>query len=155
VEWVKPPFDLLLIFEKTSLKKKSWANLIFCLFRIWFLLSELPAKIKLEVDKQTGSSNLIFQTRFFKNQVQINRGKVHSKLHTPLNVIGSFYVKTFPWVYLLQTLFFLYKKKVDPIKLSIVCISKSECTKLKNENTYQIIPCYLENHVSKGLPVQL
>ena len=34
-----------------------------------------PAKFKFEIDQKSSSSNLIFQTQFFKNQVQIDRRK--------------------------------------------------------------------------------
>ena len=61
-----PPIDLNLIFEKSS-----WVNLIFCLFQT--LQATQAVKIKFEIDKKSCSSNWIFQTGFFKNQVQINR----------------------------------------------------------------------------------
>ena len=52
-------------------------NLIFCLFRIGFLQAIQAVKIKFKLDKKSSLSNLIFQTRNFKNQqVQINRGKI-------------------------------------------------------------------------------
>ena len=60
---------LHLIFEKSSL-----INWIFAYFElVFYCLCNQPTQFKLEIDKKSSLSNLIFQTRFFKNQVQINR----------------------------------------------------------------------------------
>jgi hypothetical protein len=51
--------NLHLIFEKSS-------NLNFA--------GQTGSKNQVEVDKKSSSSNLIFQTQFFKNQLKISRG---------------------------------------------------------------------------------
>ena len=67
----------LLIFSKSSLEyQNEWT--FFCLLWTWFLLSLKPAKFKLERDKKIKFIQL-FQTRFFKNQVHINRGFVSNQ----------------------------------------------------------------------------
>ena len=60
-----PPIDLHLIFEKSSLKNQvGWT---------WFFVYfELTVKFKFEIDKRSSSSNLTFQTWFFKNQLQMD-----------------------------------------------------------------------------------
>ena len=42
----------------------------------WFLQATQAIKIKFKIDKKSSLSNLIFQTWFFRNQVQINRGSI-------------------------------------------------------------------------------
>ena len=59
---------------KNPVWKIQLDKLDFCLFRTWILQATQAVKIKLEIDKKSSSSHLIFQTRFFKNQVLINRG---------------------------------------------------------------------------------
>ena len=73
-----PPYLSALDFWKIEFEKSSWTNLIFCLFQTWFLLLVWPAKIKFKIDKNSSSSNLIFQSWFFKNQVQVDRTLVSS-----------------------------------------------------------------------------
>ena len=41
-----------------------------------FLQAAQPVKIQFKLDKKSSLSNLIFQTRDFKTQVQINRGRL-------------------------------------------------------------------------------
>ena len=48
-------------------------NLIFFLVWTRFLQATQAVKIQFKVDKKSSSSNSIFQTRYFKNQLQINR----------------------------------------------------------------------------------
>jgi hypothetical protein len=67
----QPQIDLHLIFEKSS-----WLKLIFGLDKTWFLLPLKPPKFKYKRDQKSISSNWIFQTGFFKNQVQINWGQI-------------------------------------------------------------------------------
>ena len=60
------PFTLLIYTWFLENQKSSWMNLIFCLFRTWILQAIQAVN---QIDKKSSSSNLIFQTRFFKNQV--------------------------------------------------------------------------------------
>ena len=76
IEKDKPPIDLYLIFEKIKFEKSIWTNLNFSLFQTWILQAKQAVKIKFKTDKKSSSSNLIFQSRIFKNQVHINMGKV-------------------------------------------------------------------------------
>ena len=48
-------------------------KLIFRLFWTWILQATQAVKINVKLDKKISSSNLIFQTQFFKNPVQMNR----------------------------------------------------------------------------------
>ena len=63
-----------MIFSK--FEKSSSTNWIFCLFRTRFLQATQVVKIWFEIDKKPSSSNLIFQTRDFKNQMEMDRGIV-------------------------------------------------------------------------------
>ena len=87
--------------------------MVFCLFWTGFLQATLKTfellgwvktnpkslkgytvKIKFEIDKKWSSSNLISQTRNFKNQVQINRGTVkkhNQKVSILTLALGSIY----------------------------------------------------------------
>ena len=62
-------------FWKVEFEKSRWTNLMFCLFRTWFLL---PAKFKFKIAQKWSSSKSIFWNPFFKNQVQINRVKLNN-----------------------------------------------------------------------------
>ena len=70
-------FDLLLIFKKWSLKNQVGWTWFFVYFELEFWKATQAVKIKFEIDKTSSSSNVIFQIRFFQNQVQINRGIGH------------------------------------------------------------------------------
>ena len=63
--WLKPSIHLYRIFGRTRLKKQVWQNWLFVVLGTWFLLFEMPVKIKFEVDK-----NQIWQTWFFKLDFQ-------------------------------------------------------------------------------------
>ena len=68
-----PLVDFHLIFEIPSfLKKLSLMNFIFGLVWTWFLQATQIVKNKFEPDKKSSSLNSFFQTRDFKNQVQID-----------------------------------------------------------------------------------
>ena len=54
-------------------KIKLGVNLIFCLFWTWILQATQAVKVKFEIEKKSSSSNLIFQTQFFKYQVKSNK----------------------------------------------------------------------------------
>ena len=56
-------------FLKNWVWKSSWMNLIFCLFWTWILQATQAVKIKFEIDQKSSSSNLIFQTWFFRKQL--------------------------------------------------------------------------------------
>ena len=74
-----PPIDLYLIFEKSS-----WMNLILTACEACKIQVQNRQKIKF-------TPNLIFQTQFTKNQVQINRGL--SELHwTHQTQLGSLHI---------------------------------------------------------------
>ena len=85
---VRPPIYLHLIFEISS----SWnwfLNLIFCLFQTGFLQATQAVKIKFEKDKIKFKNQVrqsISRTRYFKNQVQIDRGKVNQMTITFRNL---------------------------------------------------------------------
>ena len=71
--WKNPisPCWFVLEFWKIKLEKSSSTNQ----FRNWFLQATQAVKIQFEIDWKSSSSNLIFPNWFFRNQVQINRGK--------------------------------------------------------------------------------
>ena len=66
------PYLSAIDFWKIKFEKSNLTSLIFCPFQIDFLQATQAVKIKIEIDKKSSSSNLIIQTPFLKNQVQIN-----------------------------------------------------------------------------------
>ena len=62
-------------FWKIEFEKSSLINWNFCLLQTW-ILQFLGVKIRFKLDKKSSSSNSIFKTRIFKNQVQTDRGNV-------------------------------------------------------------------------------
>ena len=69
-----PPIHLHMIFETSSSKNLVWQTGFFFLFQTRFLKATQAVKIQFEIDKKSTSSNLIFQTRDFKNQVEMDGG---------------------------------------------------------------------------------
>ena len=65
------PYWSAIDFEKLSFK-----NQVEGIFWTWILKTAKAVKIKFELDQKSSSSISIFQTRFFKYQVQINRGYI-------------------------------------------------------------------------------
>ena len=91
------PYWSALDFWKIEFEKSSWMNLIFGLFQTWILQATQAVKIKFEIDQKSSSANLTFQTRFFKDQAQINMGFDHwSKIH--LYFFPTFYQKSIFYV---------------------------------------------------------
>ena len=71
----RPPVDLHLIFEKSSLQNQVGRTWFFVYFELDFCRLHRQKKIKFKICKKSSWSNLIFRTWFFKNQVEINRGE--------------------------------------------------------------------------------
>ena len=56
----------------------NFLSILNCPYKIEFTIRMVNSILygQFKIDKKSSSSNLIFQTRFFKNQLQINRGSL-------------------------------------------------------------------------------
>ena len=60
-------------------------NWSFCLFQTRFLQATQAVKIQIDIDKKSSSLNLIFQTRDFKNQVEMDKQGEKTPVKRPQN----------------------------------------------------------------------
>ena len=108
-------------------------NLVFGLFWTWILQATQAVKVKFEIEKKSSSSNLIFQTQFFKYQVKSNK---FENLVTLLK-----------WAVWSGTLFTL---KIDP-EFSNMCreIGGLDYLKVPTKNTLTTVRLYIFYSISK------
>ena len=90
--YVINPLSICTWFFKTSIPRNWFLNLFFCRFQTWFLQATQAVKIKFELDKKSSLfRNQFFSslklrkkssdTRYFKNQVEIDRGFARNPFH--------------------------------------------------------------------------